>query len=66
MPRHPLDLRKTPEELAAEGIVDPGPYPLDSTDEELDVWLKAHAKTLKKVTQEYLDASYAYVSSSEG
>jgi hypothetical protein len=64
--RHPLDLRKTPEELEAEGIVHPGEMPMDGTSDEILAWMEAHAKTMRDADQTYRDAVHAYVSSTEG
>jgi hypothetical protein len=64
--RHILDLRKTPEELEAEGIVDPGPFPLEGTTEEIWAWMNAHAKTMHDPTPEYHEAAQAAMAEGGG
>ena len=62
---NPRDLRKSKEQLDAEGWVDPGPYPLGASSEVKDAWMKQHNKMWLPVDDAYIEAVQAAMSNAE-
>lgn len=63
---NPMDLRKSQEQLDAEGFVDPGPLPLEATTEEWLAWMRQDNKRWHPVTDEYREHMQAVMSGADG
>lgn len=59
---NPMDLRKSQEQLNAEGYVDPGPYPVYGTSAAKQAWVVQYNKSWLPVDDEYREAVQAAMS----